>query len=209
MTSKGGILRQRSISDPTLPAMPLDTDNTGWTSFRVLTAVTSSGDHEDLSDDEDENSVKQSRMEARSAISPYREEHAYTEWAAKEFWSYYSTSEDLNAIHPGIAAYRRPQLPHFNLGAIRGPGWENVPGHLMGAQYSIALPIVNYNAELNRFEISSHSKPWSGDIRSDPAHPDYLPPDKLCQYQACEYFGFLVFRHDRQVPLSDAMQCNN
>ncbi|MCJ1472044.1 hypothetical protein MMC13_000689 [Lambiella insularis] len=193
--------RPRSISEPTLPAAVVNTEETDKTAFIQLVALDSDDGNEDLSDDEDDVSLKKLRNRSRSSSSPHREVHAYTEWAAKYIWSYFSILPELFITDYGINAFRRPQLPHFNVGNIRRSGWENVPGYLMYAQYSTALPIFHYNDEKYRIEIYNHSQPWRDDIRNDPNHPDYLPPHKLRRYQACEYLGYLVFRHDRKAHL--------
>ena len=40
--------------------------------------------------------------------------------------------------------------------------------------------------------------PWD-DVRSSECHPDFQPPTKLAEYQACEAAGYPVWRHDRDV----------
>lgn len=45
-------------------------------------------------------------------------------------------------------------------------------------------------------EIVPHTNPWP-DIRSNFDHPDFLPPIKLAEFQACEVAGYSVWRQDR------------
>ena len=55
-------------------------------------------------------------------------------------------------------------------------------------------PWLEYDGE--KIYIVPHSVPWQ-DVRSSMDHPAYLPPEKLAGYQACEAYGFYVWRHDR------------
>ncbi|KAA6415003.1 MAG: hypothetical protein FRX48_01754 [Lasallia pustulata] len=58
------------------------------------------------------------------------------------------------------------------------------------------VPRIEYDEARNRFIIYPHAQPWA-DLRNDALHPDFLPGYKLAEYQAYEYAGFSVWRHDR------------
>lgn len=66
---------------------------------------------------------------------------------------------------------------------------------------SSSCPEVGYDGE--RVHIIPHADPWD-DVRSMECHPDFLPPCKLVEYQACEAAGYPIWRHDR-----DLLPCRN
>lgn len=57
-------------------------------------------------------------------------------------------------------------------------------------------PVVEFDGD--KIHIVPHSEPWD-DVRSFITHPDFLVASKLVEYQACEYAGYKVWRHDREV----------
>ena len=60
--------------------------------------------------------------------------------------------------------------------------------------YKSSEPQMIFDGRMLR--IIPHFPPWQ-DLRSDVAHPDFLPSFKLAEYQACEVSGYQVWRHDR------------
>lgn len=55
-------------------------------------------------------------------------------------------------------------------------------------------PLILYDGVA--VEVIPHETAWP-DLRSDILHPDYLPPIKLAEHQACETAGYAVWRADR------------
>ena len=55
-------------------------------------------------------------------------------------------------------------------------------------------PIISFDGVC--VTIQPHFPAWE-DNRSSISHPDFLPPWKLAEYQACEIAGYQVRRHDR------------
>ncbi|MCJ1432857.1 hypothetical protein MMC27_002215 [Xylographa pallens] len=154
-------------------------------------------DNEDLSDDESEDS-QYLRDDGASTVSRrLREQHPYTPWTTTLEWKYYSNDRERRALPPGTRAYRFPHPVRVSPFAFRAGDMSDCPVYLFPTFTDNPEPIVDYNEVIDRYEITPHSRPWRGDLRSDPDHPDYLPPGKLCQYQAYEYAGFVVKRHDR------------
>ena len=154
-------------------------------------------DNEDLSDDEAEDSQQSRYNGASSTTLRLREQHPYTPWTTSLEWKYYSNDQERRAIPPGMRAYRFPHPVKSSGGNFRAGDMSDCPVYLSPNFTDNPLPTVDYDEEIDRYQITPHSRPWRGDLRSDINHPDYLPPGKLCQFQALEYAGFVVWRHDR------------
>ncbi|MCJ1384613.1 hypothetical protein MMC17_007731 [Xylographa soralifera] len=154
-------------------------------------------DNEDLSDDEAEDPQHSRDNGASSARLPLREQHPYTPWTTLLDWKYYSNDQELRAIPPGTHAYRFPRPVRVSAEGFRAGNMSDCPVYLFPRFTDNDEPKIEYNEVLDCYEITPHSRPWREDLRSDSNHPDYLPPGKLCQYQAYEFAGFTVWRHDR------------
>ena len=66
-------------------------------------------------------------------------------------------------------------------------------------------PSIEYNE--GTILIIPHSEPWE-DVRSQEGHPEFLPPSRLIEYQACEAAGCDVWRHDRHYVVCRKPGCN-
>ncbi|MCJ1283455.1 hypothetical protein MMC26_002784 [Xylographa opegraphella] len=155
-----------------------------------------SDDNEDFSEYEGVD-LQQITNKGPSTRLSLREEHPYTPWTTLLKWQYYSNDQELRAIPRGTSAYRFPRPVKKSPQNYRAGNMSDCPVYMFPNFTDNPEPIVNYNEKLDCYEITPHSRPWRGDLRSDIDHPDYLPPGKLCQYQAYEYAGFTVWRHDR------------
>ena len=78
----------------------------------------------------------------------------------------------------------------------------------------VIVPDKNTGCDAPRLEfdgtsicITPHAIPWE-DRRSDISHPDFLDTRKLTEYQACEVFGYRVWRHDRDLLQCRKLSCN-
>ncbi|MCJ1397791.1 hypothetical protein MMC11_000987 [Xylographa trunciseda] len=153
-------------------------------------------DDEDLSEDEAEDS-EQLVNNGASRVGPLlRDPHPYTPWTTSLVWGYDGATNELRNLPPGTPTYRFPRPVKISTANLRGEGMLDCPVYMLQEYTQNVEPIVTYNEEIDRYEIKPHSRAWR-DIRSNPGHPDYLPPGKLCQYQAYEFAKFVVWRHDR------------
>ena len=117
---------------------------------------------------------------------------AYQEWAHAQPWVYYS--EDLidgRLLSPGIKLFLKP------------PGWlpekrSCTPLRAVTLQARITgqQPLIRYDPVCDRLVITPHTEPLA-DLRQFELHPDWLPTEKLVEYQAVEMSGHVVWRHDR------------
>ena len=156
---------------------------------------------EDMSDDEPEAFMAVQGNFPSQALNPPREAHAYTPWATNLKWAYIDSEEDREPAHDElkISTFVRPcgYLYPQREGKKQKPWRKLVAPYLIAALSNTQDPSAVHDTNNNRLLISPHACPYP-ELRNDPNHPDYLPPAKLCQYQACEILGFPVWRHDRQ-----------
>ncbi|MCJ1350095.1 MAG: hypothetical protein MMC33_000076 [Icmadophila ericetorum] len=129
-----------------------------------------------------------------------REHYNHSPWAATVNWFYISnnTQQNEGSQHAGLLAVVRPHQ-HFPP-ASRNPRLlydkTQTPATLSSVSSPGIYPSITFNANHNCFIILPHVVPLA-DVRSNPSHPDYLPPNELVHYQAYEIAGFDVWRHDR------------
>lgn len=195
MEFRDGLLQMHSIALSS-PASVNSSDASFAESHLILCGA------EDMSDDEPEASeTLQQNLSIQNNGTP-RELHTYTPWATHLNWVYIKREGDRGQKHDklGIPSF---VLPCGYLHPKKKKTSKSKPGQAPAAAYVIAAlsgsedPSVIYDKKNDRFLISPHAYPYV-DLRNDPDHPDYLPPEKLCQHQACEIFGYSVWRHDRQ-----------
>jgi len=168
---------------------------------------------EDMSDDEREASeTLQQNLSIQNHGTP-RELHTYTPWATHLDWVYIKREEDRERQHDELGIFNFVRPCGYIHPKKKNNYFKSKPGQEPAAAYVIATlsssedPSVVYDKNNNRFLISTHAYPYV-DLRNDPNHPDYLPPEKLCQYQACEIFGYPVWRHDRQFLRCSLPSCH-
>ena len=114
-------------------------------------------------------------------------------------WAYESqTSADGDLREGGIWLWDRPRTCY----EPSNPRTIIMDGEVILAPAIIEQACVGNPTEpRTTFEgsvvrIVPHFPPWQ-DVRSNVAHPDFLPSFKLAEYQACEVSGYQVWRHDR------------
>lgn len=154
---------------------------------------------EDQSDEETDVSVILAEQTRARNHGPRTEPHAYTPWAANIKWFYMSGNlqEDANAMVGGSVPFNDPKLYISTDNKVRNqPGREGAPAVLSSTQSNGPYPTVTFDEVNFRFVISPSSQPFQ-DFRNEPEHPDFLPVSKICEYQAYEFAGFQVWRHDR------------
>ena len=116
-------------------------------------------------------------------------------------WTYHTTSAVDRILREAfIFLWEKPKT-YFQPLALRA---TEVDGELEMAP-AVVLPNSVDNSKEPKIswdgttvQITAHYPPWP-DMRSNPAHPDFLPLFKLAEYQACEVVGYRVWRHDRDV----------
>lgn len=149
---------------------------------------------DDLSEDETEITNRNSRHP--------RELAPYTPYADQKKWVYRNQNQRINMTYlkEKYVLIDKPNTYLLN------PSTETVVRWLPDCQGATAVvtayetvedvPLIEYDDVRNRFIIYPHAQPWK-DLRNDALHPDFLPGYKLAEYQAYEYAGFSVWRHDR------------
>ena len=133
-----------------------------------------------------------------------RELAPYTPYADKNKWLYKDKDQRVNLanLKAKYALVDKPSTYILDPAAATVVRWSP---HCEGASAIVTLyqtydnvPLIEYDQARNRLIIYPHTQPWV-DLRNDPLHPDFLPGYKLAEYQAYEYAGFPVWRHDRAV----------
>lgn len=149
---------------------------------------------DDLSEDEMETTNRNSRHP--------RELAPYTPYADSKKWVYRNQNQRVNM------AYLKEKYVLIDKPTtyLLDPSTETVVRCLPNCKGATAVvtayetdedvPLIEYDEVRNRFIIYPHAQPWK-DLRNDALHPDFLPGYKLAEYQAYEYAGFPVWRHDR------------
>ncbi|KAI4125716.1 MAG: hypothetical protein LQ347_005259, partial [Umbilicaria vellea] len=149
---------------------------------------------DDLSEDEMETTNRNSRHP--------RELAPYTPYADQKKWVYRNQNQRINmaCLKEKYVLIDKPDT------YLLGPSAETVVRRLPDCEGATAVvtayatdgdvPLIEYDDVRNRFIIYPHAQPWK-DLRNDALHPDFLPGHKLAEYQAYEYAGFSVWRHDR------------
>ena len=162
-----------------------------------------SNDEGDLSDQESDATVILAEKARSGRYEAPKELYTYTPWATTLHW--YHVGPDKKSNEEEIEAGLRPKydpVKHLPLDpedcARNKPGFEDVPAVISTMPSRHPLPDIEYDSLSNRFVIYPHTEPYP-DLRNDLTHPDYLPPSKLCVYQAFEHGGFNVWRHDRNT----------
>ena len=158
---------------------------------------------EDQSEEEPATSRISQERDGVSRDGPVREPHAYTPWATNLKWRYLEPTEGpltiglpprvLTALHPV------PWLPTITESNPRvHSGHQTASAWVMEQGSGGVVPRVVYDGAHDRLLVFPHETPYA-DLRGSPSHQDYLPPRKLCEYQALEATGFAVWRHDRNT----------
>lgn len=116
-------------------------------------------------------------------------------------WAYHSTSAADRILREAfIFLWEKPKT-YFQPLPLRA---TEVDGKLEMAPAVISPSSVDNSKEPKiswdgtTVQITAHYPPWP-DMRSNPAHPDFLPLFKLAEYQACEVAGYRIWRHDREL----------
>ena len=116
-------------------------------------------------------------------------------------WAYAThTDADEALLEAGAWLWEKPQTyfyPHQVSIKMSNP-CDLAPVIVSHESTGKSFPYIEYSGEA--IHIIPHDEPWE-DVRSVECHPDFLPPCKLVEYQACEAAGYNVWRHDRdQLP---------
>lgn len=123
-------------------------------------------------------------------------------------WAYATYTEaDEALLDAGVWLWERPRTyfyPHLVSIKMSDP---NVLAPVVVSHESTGTPcpLIEYSGEI--VHIIPHEEPWE-DVRSIECHPDYLPPCKLVEYQACEAAGYYIWRHDRNHLLCRKPDCD-
>ena len=136
--------------------------------------------------------------------SPRREEYTYAPWSAETPWRYLAADESIETctfpVH--VKAFRSPPTmrPSENEEKIREVlgGHYDAPAIIMHANSGTEVPSVKFEPSINAFMIWPAKTPQF-ELRGNQTHPDYLPPEKLCEYQAVEIMDYDVWRADRST----------
>jgi len=112
-------------------------------------------------------------------------------------WAYATyTDPDQALLEAGVWLWKRPQTyfyPH-QVSIKMSNSYVLAPVIVSHESTGTSVPLIEYSGET--VHIIPHDEPWE-DVRSIECHPDFLPPCKLVEYQACEVAGYYVWRHDR------------
>lgn len=116
-------------------------------------------------------------------------------------WAYAThTDADEALLEAGVWLWEKPRTyfyPHSISIKMSDP-YVLAPVIVSHESTGTSFPFLEYSGET--VHIIPHDEPWE-DVRSVECHPDFLPPCKLVEYQACEAAGYYVWRHDRdQLP---------
>lgn len=116
-------------------------------------------------------------------------------------WAYAThTDADEALLEAGVWLWEKPRTyfyPHLFSTKMSDP-YVLAPVIVSHESTGTSFPFIEYSGET--VHIVPHDEPWE-DVRSVESHPDFLPPCKLVEYQACETAGYHVWRHDRdQLP---------
>ncbi len=149
---------------------------------------------DDLSEDEMETTN-------RNIMHP-RELAPYTPYADEKKWVYRNQDRRINLanLKEKYVLVGKPTTylldPSTETVVRWSPHREGATAIVTAYETDMNVPLIEYDQARNRFIIYPHAQPWV-DLRNDPLHPDFLPGYKLAEYQAYEYAGFSVWRHDR------------
>ena len=210
MAEQDQMLRERLLRVRSNSSSPPVSVNSSAASFVSAESRLLHYGDEDKTDDEPEASETWQENLSVQTWGPAREAHTYTPWATDLKWIYVENEEDIETENEDaeILRFVRPcsYVPptHTDLGIQFGK--KNVAAYVLATISSSDDPTVTYDSENHRLLISPHALPYP-DLRNRLDHPDYLPPAKLCQYQACERLGYQVWRHDRETILCTLNSC--
>ena len=118
-----------------------------------------------------------------------------------QWWGYYTNPvADEKARDAGVMLFERP--PGYfrpQVRYTRSSGGTKLAPVIVhrGVEFGrLDGPVVEFDGE--HVELIPRSEPWP-DIRSSFARPDFLNPNKLAEYQACEASGYQVWCHNTDV----------
>lgn len=149
---------------------------------------------DDLSEDEMETTNRNFRHP--------RELAPYTPYADQKKWVYRAQDRRVNMAYlkEKFVLVDKPTTylldPRSETVVRWSPHCKGATAVVTGYETDRNVPLIEYDKARNRFIIYPHAQPWK-DLRNDALHPDFLPGHKLAEYQAYEYAGFPVWRHDR------------
>ena len=115
-------------------------------------------------------------------------------------WAYAtSRTVDEALTRVGIYLWRKPSSYFYpqRLQRIESVGYTALaPVIVSHERTETDEPIIEFDGKT--VHIVPHRQYWE-DIRSHEAHPDFLVPWKLAEYQACEAAGYQIWRHDKNL----------
>lgn len=85
----------------------------------------------------------------------------------------------------------------------------DVPAILMLTNSGCETPTAQFDCENNVWRIFPPSQYFGVDLRMDPEHPDYLPADKLKQWQGLEVWDYRVYRSSHMIYECHRKDCPN
>ena len=160
--------------------------------------------------------------EPAANTSPTMEPHTYAPWATELSWEYGTSVDVLSrmaALRIAVSNSAPVAMPQTLIFA-RPVSWAPTGGRAHALVGNIRLgfrarilepvredrPRTSLHPERQEIGVQPHGDPWL-DLRSNVSHPDWLPDDKLRQYQAVESVGFRVWRADRETLICSYPEC--
>ena len=151
----------------------------------------------------------ESETQIRSEYGSISVDQDLSEQATYSGWAY-STDTFLDEmwVRNSVWLYPRPET-YFRLQELptymTAYGPKIRPAKVSQEHSGCSEPVITFDRDT--VVIVPHSDPWP-DIRSNIAHPDFLGPIRLTEYQACEDLGYFVWRFDRQGWTCRLPECN-
>ena len=147
--------------------------------------VVTSKDMEEVSSNNQSSFVSPAKMEA----------HLYQPLYTLRRWTYkFNPRADAGLIRAGFVLFD-PPVTYVNKNPL--PCTMEHPVIVLQSRTQATTPIVRFDEPTERIMITPHYVPWP-DMRQNLEHPDWVPDQKLVEYQAVEYMGQKYWRHDRQ-----------
>ena len=128
--------------------------------------------------------------------SMYIEQHMYQPNFTLLPWAYRTNPgvDDARLVQAGLLLYDPPTT---YVHEVPVPCTLAMPVLVLQSRVQDEMPVIRFDALTARIVITPHYEPWN-DVRLNLGHPDWVPDQKLVEYQAVESMGQKMWRHDRQ-----------
>ena len=124
-------------------------------------------------------------------------------------WSYRTDAEADGLMRKaGVWPWSPPSTyyqPLNQLAIEEGDQFERAPLIIMPGSSGKTEPNMMFTG--THVLIQPHSPHWP-DARAHTTHPDFIPPLRLAEHQACEVAGYCVWRHDRNTFICSFESCH-